>query len=271
MLDVRGLVVTYPGPPSFTAVDGVDLRVEASATTGLVGESGSGKSSIVRCIIGLSRASAGRITLGDQDVTNARGRTLASLRRQVQLVFQDPYASLNPRMEIGQAVQEAASVAEGCRMSSPRCRAAARELLDLVGVPEALAQRYPHQLSGGQLQRVAIARALATKPRLLLLDEVTASLDVSVQAVILNLLRRLQRELDLSMLYISHDLSVVRYLSDHLYVMRKGRIVEQAPAQAVFDAPRHAYTQELLGAVPTLGGNRWRGRRATVAVPPPGG
>lgn len=265
MLEITKVDVTYPGPPPFTAVKGVDLNVASGSTVGLVGESGSGKSSIARAAIGLTPVTGGKILLDGVDVTNPRGKALRHLRSKAQLVFQDPHASLNPRMEIAVAVQEAVSVATGRRISSPDGVKTAAELLDKVGVPRAAAKRYPHQLSGGQLQRVAIARALATGPSMLILDEVTASLDVSVQARILNLLRQLQRELNISMLYISHDLSVVRYLTDHLYVMRHGVIVEEGPSDNVFGDPQHDYTKTLLAAVPTLGGNRWRSRH-DVAV-----
>lgn len=264
MLELKDVEVTYPGPPPFTAVKGIDLEVPTGSTVGLVGESGSGKSSIARAVIGLTPVTKGSITLDGTDIANPKGKSLKFLRNNAQLVFQDPHASLNPRMEIAMAVQEAVSVATGKRINSRDCATKAIDLLDKVGVPKAAMRRYPHQLSGGQLQRVSIARALALEPKLMILDEVTASLDVSVQARILNLLRQLQRELDVSMLYISHDLSVIRYLADHVYVMRHGYMVESGPADAVFEAPQHDYTQTLLAAVPTLGGSRWRSRREAV-------
>jgi len=266
MLELRGLRVTYPGPPPYTAVEGVDLDVAAGAAVGLVGESGSGKSSIARAIVGLARVSGGSVRVDGREAAAARRRRLQELRRTVQLVFQDPRASLNPRMQVGATVQEAVAIA-GERRDARDRRAEARRLLELVDLPAGAAERYPHELSGGQLQRVAIARALAVRPRLLLLDEVTASLDVSVQARILNLLRRLQRELELSALYISHDLSVIRYVSDHVYVMQRGRIVEDGPCEALFSAPRREYTRSLLAAVPTLGGDRWRRRPAGAPAP----
>ena len=260
MLELNSVEVTYPGPPRFTAVKGIDLSVPAGKTVGLVGESGSGKSSIARAAVGLTPVTGGSINLDGTDITNPKGKALRFLRQNAQLVFQDPHASLNPRMEIAMAVQEAVSVATGKRISSAECERTALDLLDKVGVPKAAMRRYPHQLSGGQLQRVSIARALALEPKMLILDEVTASLDVSVQAKILNLLRQLQRELDISMLYISHDLSVIRYLADHVYVMRYGYIVEDGTVDQIFDAPQHDYTKTLLSAVPTLGGSRWRSR-----------
>lgn len=266
MLSIRGLVVTYPGPPRFTAVAGIDLDVAAGTTVGLVGESGSGKSTVVRAVTAINRVASGQILLDGVDVANARGRALKHLRRRVQLVFQDPHASLNPRMSTTRAVQEAAGAVAGQRIESAYCRREAARLLELVGLPMSTAERYPHQLSGGQLQRVAIARALATKPELLLLDEVTASLDVSVQATILNLLRDLRADLGLTCLYISHDLSIVRYISDEVYVMQHGKVVESGLTDHVFASPQQAYTQELLAAVPSLGGSRWRGRQSRAAA-----
>lgn len=264
MLEVSDMTVVYPGHPPFKAVSEVTISVPQGSTVGLVGESGSGKSTIARGIIGLTPVTAGSVVLDGIDVTNARGRALKHLRRTAQMVFQDPYASLNPRMEIGSTVREAASVASGEGMGSKNSQRRAAELLDQVGVPTSAVNRYPHQLSGGQLQRVSIARALALEPKILVLDEVTASLDVSVQARILNLLRRLQRELGVSMLYISHDLAVVRYLADHLYVMSRGGLVEHGPTDQVYENPQDPYTQRLLEAVPTLGGRRWRNRSISI-------
>lgn len=259
MLEIQDMTVVYPGHPPFTAVSKVSISVPRGTTAGVVGESGSGKSSIARGALGLTPVTRGRVFLDGLDMTNPRGRALRHLRRTAQMVFQDPYSSLNPRMEIGVAIREAVSVATGKPMGSSGSRVRADELLDQVRVPKGAKDRYPHQLSGGQLQRVSIARALATDPSILVLDEVTASLDVSVQAKILNLLRSLQRELDISMLYISHDLAVVRYLADHLYVMSRGGLVEHGPTDEIFKNPTDPYTQSLLAAVPVLGGGRWRG------------
>lgn len=264
MLEISDMSVVYPGHPPFTAVSNVSMSVPRGSTIGLVGESGSGKSTIARGVIGLTPVTAGTVKLDGVDVTNARRGSLKHLRATAQMVFQDPYASLNPRMEIGIAVREAVSVATGDAIGSRKTEAAAAELLDQVGVPSSAFTRYPHQLSGGQLQRVSIARALAVQPKILILDEVTASLDVSVQARILNLLRRLQRELGVSMLYISHDLAVVRYLADHLYVMSRGGLVEHGPTERVYDNPQDPYTKRLLSSVPTLGGRRWRNRDASL-------
>ncbi|RZL67013.1 MAG: ABC transporter ATP-binding protein, partial [Rhodococcus sp. (in: high G+C Gram-positive bacteria)] len=174
MLELENVEVTYPGPPPSTAVKGINLTVPTGSTVGLVGESGSGKSSIARAAIGLTPVTKGRIMLDGTDVTNPKGKALRLLRGRAQLVFQDPHASLNPRMEIAMAVQEAVSVATGKRITSQSCAVTALDLLDKVGVPKAAMRRYPHQLSGGQLQRVSIARALALEPSLMILDEVTA-------------------------------------------------------------------------------------------------
>lgn len=265
MLEISQMSVVYPGHPPFKAVSQVSIDVPEGTTVGLVGESGSGKSTIARGAMGLTPVTEGSVHLAGVDVTNARGKALKHLRHTAQMVFQDPYASLNPRMEVGTTVQEAVSVVTGKGLESAQTRRRAHELLEQVGVPASAVTRYPHQLSGGQLQRVSIARALAADPRSLVLDEVTASLDVSVQARILNLLRGLQRELGISMLYISHDLAVVRYLADHLYVMSRGGLVEHGETQSVYADPQQEYTKKLLAAVPTLGGGRWRAR--TGAAP----
>ncbi len=248
MLTVSDLVVAYPN--GRVAVDGVSLQVGAGETLGLVGESGSGKSTTARAIVGLAPVRSGAIAVDGVDVVGARGERARRLRQTVQLVFQNPLLSLNPRMTIGQTVREAV----GCAPPSPGLAAAAEaeRLLGLVGLPPGLSDRYPHQFSGGQLQRVALARALAVRPQLLILDEVTAALDVSIQATVLNLIRGLQRELGLALLYISHDLSVVRYMASSVAVMREGTIVESGPTRALYDNPEHPYTQALLAAIPTL-------------------
>ncbi|MCI0437414.1 MAG: ABC transporter ATP-binding protein, partial [Gemmatimonadetes bacterium] len=237
-------------PQALRAVDGVDLAVPAGATLGLVGESGSGKSTVARTVVGLVRAQAGQVLLSGVDVVNASGENLRSVRRTIQMVFQDPFSSLNPRMTVGETLEEAATIHR--QMSTAARSAEVLRLLDLVGLEVGARERYPHQLSGGQCQRVAIARALATRARVLLLDEITSSLDVSVQASILNLMRNLQREFALSYLYISHDLSVVRYMSDRVCVMYLGRIVESAPTLRFFASPRHPYSKALVAAVPRM-------------------
>jgi peptide/nickel transport system ATP-binding protein len=221
------------------AVDGVSLTVPAGQVVGLVGESGSGKSTLARAAVGLAPY-AGRILLGGEPVPT-RGR-----RRPLQMVFQDPYSSLDPRMSIGESIAEAmprgTSRAEG--------RAEVERLLELVHLDPTRAGARPAELSGGQRQRVALARALAGRPQVVIADEITSALDVSIQGAVLNLVRELQAELGLSMLFISHNLAVVRYVATHVAVMRDGRIVEQGPTAQVLAAPEHDYTRELLAAVP---------------------
>ncbi|WP_433404646.1 ABC transporter ATP-binding protein [Streptomyces sp. CA-146814] len=216
---------------SFTAVDGVSLEVPRGSVTGLVGESGSGKSTLARAVAGL---------------TPYQGTVSGVARGRVQMVFQDPYSSLNPRMSIGDAV------AEGTRVPRAQRAAEVGRLLELVSLPAAYTGKYPRELSGGQRQRVAIARALAAGPELLIADEITSALDVSVQGAVLNLLRELRGELGLTMLFISHNLAVVRYVCDAVAVMHHGRLVESGPVEGVIGAPRHAYTRTLLDAVPRL-------------------
>ncbi|WP_037367712.1 ABC transporter ATP-binding protein [Amycolatopsis orientalis] len=230
--------VRYGGRRGLTAVDGVSLTVPAGKVVGLVGESGSGKSTLARAAVGLSPVSAGRVLLGGVDV-----RKLPR-RRPLQMVFQDPYSSLNPRMTIGE------SIAEAMPRGTDR-RAEVARLLELVNLDPERAAHLPGQLSGGQRQRVALARALAGRPQALIADEITSALDVSVQGAVLNLVRSVQRQLDLSMLFISHNLAVIRYLSDFVAVMYLGRIVEAGPAHQVLTDPRHPYTRDLLDAAPS--------------------
>ncbi len=250
-LEVAGLTVRYgAGAAALTAVEGVDLAVPAGGTLGLVGESGCGKSTVARAIVQLVRPAAGRVLLNGEDVTYAHGERLHDLRRRVQMVFQDPYASLNPRMAVGEAIGEAISTHR--KMGARRRVTEVARLLDLVAIDARSTDKYPHQFSGGQRQRIAIARALAVQPEILICDEVTSSVDVSVQANILNLLKELQRTLGLSYLFISHNLSVVRYMSDVVSVMYLGRIVEHAQTSALFARPRHPYTRALIDAIPQM-------------------
>ena len=223
-----------------TAVDGVTLAVPEGQVLGLVGESGSGKSTLARAAVGLVPLAAGAITLDGRPVPT-RGR-----ERPLQMVFQDPYSSLDPRMTVGESVAETMP-GRGSRADR---RAEVERLLELVHLDPALARSHPSRLSGGQRQRVALARALAGRPRVVVADEITSALDVSIQGAVLNLVRELQRELGLSMLFISHNLAVVRYVASHVAVMRDGRIVEQGPTDQVLADPAHDYTRELLAAVP---------------------
>jgi peptide/nickel transport system ATP-binding protein len=226
-----------------TAVDGVDLVVPDGAVVGLVGESGSGKSTLARAAVGLTPLSGGRILLDGEPMRHTSGP------RPVQMVFQDPYSSLDPRMTIGDSVGEA--LPRGTRAADRR-REVAR-LLELVELDAARAASYPGQMSGGQRQRVALARALAARPEVVIADEITSALDVSIQGTVLNLVRRLQRELGTSMLFISHNLAVVRYVASEIAVMYLGRIVEHGPTAAVLADPQHPYTRDLLAAVPESG------------------
>ncbi|QXG75579.1 ATP-binding cassette domain-containing protein [Modestobacter sp. L9-4] len=247
-LAVEGLTVRYGAA---TVVRDVSFEVPRGSVLGLVGESGSGKSTTARAIVGLA-PSTGAIRIGDVDISRMSARQARAARRKVQMVFQDPRSSLDPRFTVGQSVAEGLTGTTRGAARSPRVR----ELLELVSLDPGLVDSRPNQLSGGQRQRVAIARALAAEPELLIADEVTASLDVSVQAVVLNLLRRLQDELDLTMLFISHNLAVVRYMCDDLAVLFNGQVVEQGRVEQVIDHPEHPYTRSLIGAIPEMGQRR---------------
>jgi oligopeptide transport system ATP-binding protein len=253
ILSLDGIVKVYRAHGrEVRAVDGVSFDIEEGTTFGLVGESGSGKSTIARCALRLIEPSSGTSRVEGEDLGRLNRAALRRLRARTGMVFQNPVAALNPRMSIRD------SIAEPLRTHTDlgRRAIAARvdELLDEVGLAAAHADRLPHQLSGGQCQRVGIARALATRPRLLVLDEPTSALDVSVQAQVLNLLQRLRAEHRLSYLLISHDLDVVRYMSDTAGVMRAGALVETGPAREVLVEPRHEYTQRLLAAMPLTPG-----------------
>jgi peptide/nickel transport system ATP-binding protein len=250
ILEIRGLVVRFgTGHKTLTAVDGIDLDVPRGGILGLVGESGSGKSTVARAVVGLARPAGGQILLNGTDLTAGAAERKAA-RRTVQMIFQDPYASLNPRMRVSAIIGEALRT----RGTGADKRGADRipGLLEEVGLDPATASRYPRELSGGQRQRVAIARALAVEPELIIADEITSSLDVSVQAQVLNLLRDIQRRSSLSVLFIAHNVAIVRYLSDAVAVMHMGRVVEAAPAAEFFGAPHHPYSRTLLDAVPQL-------------------
>ncbi|OZI43634.1 glutathione ABC transporter ATP-binding protein GsiA [Bordetella genomosp. 5] len=261
LLSVRGLQTRYEGRGGpVMAVDGVDLDVWPGETLGLVGESGCGKSTLSRTLLRLTPAHAGHARFDGTDLLALRERDLKPWRRQVQMVFQDPYASLNPRHSVG-TILGAVQKAHGVRDRHERA-ARTEQILRQVGLPADAARRYPNQFSGGQRQRIGIARALIVRPRLLVLDEPVSALDVSVQAQILNLLSDLKAELGLSYLFISHDLAVVRYFCDRVMVMQAGRIVDQGTPDALWHDPRHPYTRELLAAMPGAQDEVPRQRRA---------
>ena len=240
------------------AVTDVSFSIARGEALGLVGESGSGKSTIGRLVLGLLAPSAGRVALDDTDIAGQRGRALRRLRRRMQLVFQNPDSSLDPRRRIGAQVIDGMAI-HGL-VPKPQQRARAEALLAQVGLSATLMDRFPHEFSGGQRQRIAIARALATEPDLLVADEPVSALDVSVQAQVLALLADLRSRLGLGMLFISHDLSVVRSLCDRVIVLYLGRIMEAGPAADVLDRPRHPYTRALLSAVPSIDATRRRTR-----------
>lgn len=248
LLTVENVRVRYG---ELEAVRGVSLSLATGETLGLVGESGCGKSSLGRAILGLEKIAAGRVLFNGADVTGLRGVALKQFRRQAQMVFQDPFGSLNPRMSVGTAIEEVLFV-HGIGGSRTARQEKAAELFYDVGLNPDWLRRYPHEFSGGQRQRIGIARALVLEPKLLVADEPVSALDVSVQADIIQLLKRIQRERGLAYLFIGHDLAVVREMSDRIAVMYKGEIVETGTSDQVCDAPQHLYTQKLLSAVPDI-------------------
>jgi oligopeptide/dipeptide ABC transporter ATP-binding protein len=252
-----GAILRRQSAPALLAVDDVSLEVPRRSTYGLVGESGSGKTTLGRMLLRLLDVTAGSIDFDGVDVTHLRGSGLLDLRKRAQIVFQDPYSSLNPRLTVRGAVAEAIAFharrldqATGLDHSAVRRRA--DELLEVVGLGRGVGSRYPHELSGGQRQRVGIARALAVQPEFVVCDEPVSALDVSIRAQILNLLADLQEQFALTYLFIAHDLAVVRYLADAVGVMYMGRLVEEGPARRIFAAPAHPYTRALLSAVPEI-------------------
>jgi oligopeptide/dipeptide ABC transporter ATP-binding protein len=262
LLDVRGLMVEFDRGrrrPPLRAVDDVSISLEARATVGLVGESGSGKTTIGRAILGLAPIKAGTITFAGGEITHASYRRRRELSADLQVVFQDPYSSLNPTRTVGQTLGETLRVH---RKSKAAVGERVNSMLERVGLPAEAAYRYPAHFSGGQRQRIAIARALMVHPRVVICDEPTSALDLSVQAQVLNLLRELQEEFHLSYLFISHDLAVVRHLSHRIIVLYAGRVMEYGDAERVYGSPLHPYTRALLAAEPVPDPEHQRERRA---------
>ena len=258
LLAVRGLKMHFPVTEGIVrrrvtgevkAVDGIDFTVARGETMGLVGESGCGKTTTGRCILRLEKPTAGEILYDGRDIATLEGAELRALRQRIQVIFQDPYSSLNPRMRIGDIIAEPMYV-HGIEPDAGKRGARVRELLSVCGLNPNFADRYPHEMSGGQRQRVGIARALAMNPEFIVCDEPVSALDVSIQAQVVNLLEDLRAKFGLTYLFIAHDLSVVRHLCQRVAVMYLGHIVEMAASDALFDTPLHPYTQALLAAVP---------------------
>ena len=258
LLEVRGLAMHFPVSEGIVlsrkvgdvkAVDGVDFTIGRGETLGLVGESGCGKTTTGRCILRLERPTAGQILFDGVDISGLERKQLVAMRRRMQVIFQDPYSSLNPRMKVGDIIGEPIKV-HGVEPDANKRRARVRELLSVCGLDPKFVDRYPHEMSGGQRQRVGIARALALDPEFIVCDEAVSALDVSIQAQVVNLLEDLRERFNLTYLFIAHDLSVVRHLCQRVAVMYLGRIVEMAECDELFDNPLHPYTQALLSAVP---------------------
>jgi peptide/nickel transport system ATP-binding protein len=257
LLEVQGLrkVFKRSGPwfqsDDFVAVENVSFKLIRGQTVGLVGESGSGKTTVGLCLLRLHEATSGKVFFDGKSLLDMSNSEFAAYKRRLQIVFQNPYASLNPRFTVGEILSEPMQL-HGIGSNSADWEKQSLSLLDKVGMPASALKRYPFEFSGGQRQRIAIARSLSLSPEVVVLDEAVSALDVSVQAQVLNLLKDLQKELGLSYLFISHDLEVVRYMSDSLLVMNKGHVVEQGNAAKIYQAPQHAYTQTLLAAVPKV-------------------
>ncbi|MCA0301808.1 MAG: ATP-binding cassette domain-containing protein [Proteobacteria bacterium] len=263
LLQVRDLAKVFPvaGGRKLFAVDGVTLEIAAGETLALVGESGSGKSTVARCILRLVEPTGGEITIGGEPMLGLPASRLTAMYRRIQMVFQDPNASLNPRMSIRQLLEEPLRL-HLYLLRSERARRV-QELIEMVGLTTGHLDRYPHELSGGQRQRIGIARAIAVSPEVVILDEPTSSLDVSVRGQVLDLLLDLQQRLNLAYLFITHDLQVVQHVADRVAVMYLGGIVEQGATEAIFAAPRHPYTQALLSAAPVA---RWGVKRTRTRL-----
>ncbi|MFD7640104.1 ABC transporter ATP-binding protein [Kitasatospora sp. NPDC059795] len=258
ILEVRDLVKHYPLTQgvlfkkqvgAVKAVDGVSFTLAKGETLGIVGESGCGKSTLAKVLMNLERATAGQVLYKGEDISRLSGAALKAVRRNIQMVFQDPYTSLNPRMTVGDIIGEPFEIHPEVAPKGDR-RKAVQDLLDVVGLNPEYINRYPHQFSGGQRQRIGIARGLALKPEIIICDEPVSALDVSVQAQVINLLEQLQGEFELSYMFIAHDLSIVRHISDRVGVMYLGRMVEIGTDAEIYEHATHPYTQALLSAVP---------------------
>jgi len=286
LLEVRGLAKHFPVSEGILlsrtvgevkAVDGVDFAIGRGETLGLVGESGCGKTTTGRCILRLEKPTQGQILYDGKDISRLAQKELVGLRRRMQVIFQDPYSSLNPRMKVGDIIAEPIRV-HGLEADPRRRRDKVRDLLSVCGLDPKFVDRYPHEMSGGQRQRVGIARALAMDPEFIVCDEAVSALDVSIQAQVVNLLEDLRERFNLTYLFIAHDLSVVRHLCQRVAVMYLGRIVEMAESDELFDHPMHPYTQALLSAVPVPdprveAGRQFRPARGEIPSPinPPSG
>ncbi len=271
MLEVRDLRMYFPVKRGFLrrtagyveAVDGVSLSVGRGQTVGLVGESGCGKTTVGKCVVRLLRPTGGSILLDGRDIASIGPKEMKAYRRRIQMVFQDPFGSLNPRMTVSDILAEGPII-----MGEDASDGRIAELLDIVGLPKEAGTRYPHEFSGGQRQRIGIARALAVQPSFIVCDEPVSALDVSIQAQIINLLEDLQARFSLSYLFVAHDLSVVRHIADTISVMYVGHIMEEAPTEELFANPCHPYTQALFASIPSLDPKKRRGLKALSGDPP---
>ena len=249
ILEVKNLKKYFNTPKgTLHAVDDISFKLEEGKTLGVVGESGCGKSTLGRTILHLLESTSGQIIFNGKDITNVNKKELREVRENMQMIFQDPFASLNPRMSVRQTIMEPLIIQN--KLSKQEIEKETEKLMDTVGLAKRLANSYPHELDGGRRQRIGIARALALNPKFILCDEPVSALDVSIQAQILNLMQDLQEERKLTYIFVTHDLSVVKYISDEIMVMYLGQMVEKAPAEELFDNPQHPYTKALLSAIP---------------------